>query len=201
MPTGYTQKLMEQDQSFDEFVLRCARAFGACVMMRDDDMSAPIPDQFEPGSYYQKSVDEKSAELTRLESMTNEERLAFGAKSRADGIERNREYIAEEGKQNARLSAMQRSVADWTPPSADHEELKKFMLHQIEISYNHSPWWDEQVEKYERATDYDTWSEAADDARKSLEYAQKNLQDELERIAMRNNWIRLLKASLPGKER
>ena len=90
MPTGYTAKLMEKGKSFDEFVLFCARAFGACIDMRDEDMNAPIPEQFQPSAYYQKSVDENSAELTRLESMTNEERLAFGAKTRADRIERNR---------------------------------------------------------------------------------------------------------------
>jgi len=38
MPTGYTAKLCEGEQSFGEFALGCARAFGACVMQREDSM-------------------------------------------------------------------------------------------------------------------------------------------------------------------
>ena len=34
MPTGYTYKIGE-GASFKEFVMACARAFGACVEMRD----------------------------------------------------------------------------------------------------------------------------------------------------------------------
>jgi hypothetical protein len=36
MPTGYTEKLMEKGQTFQQFALLCARNFGALVMMRDD---------------------------------------------------------------------------------------------------------------------------------------------------------------------
>jgi hypothetical protein len=35
MPTGYTDKIKD-GISFEEFVLSCARQFGACISMRDD---------------------------------------------------------------------------------------------------------------------------------------------------------------------
>lgn len=37
MPTGYTSPLYEgKEISFEQFALRCARNFGALVMMRDE---------------------------------------------------------------------------------------------------------------------------------------------------------------------
>ena len=36
MPTGYTHELHEGEEiSFEKFVMSCARAFGALVLMRD----------------------------------------------------------------------------------------------------------------------------------------------------------------------
>ncbi len=47
MPTGYTH-LIEEGCNLEEFVWACARAFGACVMMRDDSVDKPVPEKFEP---------------------------------------------------------------------------------------------------------------------------------------------------------
>jgi hypothetical protein len=58
MPTGYTAKLMEEGQSFPEFAMRCARNFGALIMMRDESLDVPIPEQFEPSDYYRKKLSE-----------------------------------------------------------------------------------------------------------------------------------------------
>lgn len=49
MPTGYTAAVEDGTiTEFDDFAWQCARAFGALIMMRDDPMSAPIPQKFEP---------------------------------------------------------------------------------------------------------------------------------------------------------
>lgn len=41
MPTGCTAKLHEDDQSFRDFALTCARAFGATIAMREEPLDAP----------------------------------------------------------------------------------------------------------------------------------------------------------------
>ena len=45
MPTGYTAGILE-GETFEQYALQCAKAFGALVMMRDEPSDAPIPDQF-----------------------------------------------------------------------------------------------------------------------------------------------------------
>jgi hypothetical protein len=42
MPTGYTAELIEKGMEFNDFVLTCARAFGACIELRDRKL-APAP--------------------------------------------------------------------------------------------------------------------------------------------------------------
>ena len=56
MPTGYTATLMEKGQTFQEFIMGCARAFGALIEMRDSPNDAPIPDKFEPSDYHAKRL-------------------------------------------------------------------------------------------------------------------------------------------------
>ena len=78
MPTGYTAKLMENGQSFQEFVMFCARAMGVCVMMRDDSLDKPIPEKFEPSDYELKEMAKARTELDRLLSMTKKQAKAYG---------------------------------------------------------------------------------------------------------------------------
>jgi hypothetical protein len=41
MPTGYTAAIGEGIE-FDKFVMQCARAMGACVMMRDEPIGPKL---------------------------------------------------------------------------------------------------------------------------------------------------------------
>lgn len=53
MPTGYTSYI-GQGCDFKTFAMKCARAFGACIDMRDSSLDAQIPDSFEPSRYHLK---------------------------------------------------------------------------------------------------------------------------------------------------
>ena len=68
MPTGYTAELMEKGEPFNRFVMRCARAFGALIDLRDAQMDAPIPEKFEPSDYHVKALAKALAELERLDA-------------------------------------------------------------------------------------------------------------------------------------
>lgn len=53
MPTGYTHGVQDGTVTeFRDFALICARAFGATILMRDDPMDAPIPDEFQSSTYH-----------------------------------------------------------------------------------------------------------------------------------------------------
>lgn len=49
MPTGYTSVLFDKPETtFSEFASRCARAFGACMAMRDESLAVALPDEVKP---------------------------------------------------------------------------------------------------------------------------------------------------------
>lgn len=59
MPTGYTASVADgTTTTLRAFALQCARAFGATVTMRDDPMSAEIPERFEPGGFYRRLMEQ-----------------------------------------------------------------------------------------------------------------------------------------------
>ena len=61
MPTGYTD-LINNGCTFNEFVMGCARAFGATIDMRDEPLGAEIPEKFELSDYHSAKIDEAKRE-------------------------------------------------------------------------------------------------------------------------------------------
>ena len=69
MPTGYTADIKD-GISFQTYALNCARAFGACVMLRD-----------EPGDYHLKAMEKARNALAKLESLTHEKCVLEAARA------------------------------------------------------------------------------------------------------------------------
>jgi hypothetical protein len=195
MPTGYTAKLMESGQPFEEFAMSCARAFGALIMMRDDAMDAPIP-EFEPSPYYEKSLTQHRAELARLIMMSEDERLAYGHASHAESIASAQEYLEKDIAENERLDAMRKQVLAWTPPTSEHQGLKDFMLEQIKISANALRYHYEAIAQAKSKTPLQYWTDAVAVESRGVEYATAELAKEIERTRGRNLWVKQLRESL-----
>ena len=195
MPTGYTQKLMESGQSFPDFVLGCARAFGACVTMRDDPQDTPIP-EFKPSDFNAKAKVEAEAEIARLEAMTPEERVAYGEEKKAAALAIYRGLLERETAQNARLDVMRDQVEAWTAPTKEHLELKKFMLQQIKVSRHDTSGAVARISELEKQGPEFYYEEALRKARWSVEYHTKSQKEEEDRVAARNEWVRQLKQSI-----
>jgi hypothetical protein len=196
MPTGYTAKLMESGQTFQDFVMQCARAFGACVMMRDDPMDAPIPERFEPSDYNVLRLAEAKAELARLQTMTNGEKISFGESKKAESIASSEKWLAKEIEQNKRLEEMEASVNKWTPPSAAHTRLKAFMLQQIGVSKNSTDYIEKSMAETRAKAPMDFYKEAVASAERDIEYNTKGHTKEVERANSRTEWVRQLRASI-----
>lgn len=129
MPTGYTDKIKD-GQSFDDFVLKCTRAFGATIMQRDEPMSQR-PKLRQPSEYGTKRLDEarqRTWELTDMDQTGIDKQCAAAHKQALESWER-----LQEGSRQTRAAyiAMQDLVITWVPPSPDHVEFKEFMLKQI----------------------------------------------------------------------
>lgn len=195
MPTGYTADIKD-GISFEQFVLNCAKAFGACISMRDLPSDTPIPEEFEPCKYHADQLAEVRETLAAYESMDYEEatrKCAFEYQADEDN---RRRQLQENLNQLESYRGMLAHVQAWVAPSADHEGLKDFMVKQIEESIK----WDDSTKYLTEPTpmiDVTDWLEAKKaKAIKDIEYHKEKNAEEIKRTAERNQWVRQLRESL-----
>lgn len=194
MPTGYTSIFTERDVTFREYALRCARAFGACILQRDDNIEEP-PKHREEASFYQESVDSDMRELDRFLSLTREQQVAE-LEAKAEETRRYRaKSQAERAVLEVRLREVLGQVSAWKAPTADHENYKKFMIEQInstlDFDCGHRDYFDPTKVKAE------TPEEHLAQLKSSLERSIQSRDEERERCKQANDWIDALYASLP----
>lgn len=196
MATGYTADVGDGKLTdFRAFAFRCARAFGALILMRDDPMDAPIPDEFKPSTHAQEQAEWYDAEVRRLSALTQEQ---IAAECAAEARRINTMQDESEARSRAtvdRYKTMLAAVEVWEPPTKDHAGLKKFMRDQLMESIKHdglSEHWPTVV------ADPAEWQEGrkAEAARMLANY-RKYAAEEIERTAKRNEWVRALRESLP----
>lgn len=194
MPTGYTAELMEKGQDFREFALKCARAFGACIMQRDDPISQ-LPKTQEPSDYATKAMKEAQGLLTKLKAMSSDERMAEGVRLRREAVESARASMLRGQAEDERIDGMVVKVTAWEPPTEDHKEFKSFMLEQLRISRN-GDWYAGHLAELEKRTAESYFTDALLTAARNIDYYAKEHAKELERTRERNDWINALYRSL-----
>jgi len=196
MPTGYTAKLMDEGQTFEEFIMQCTRGMGVCVTMRYDSWDTPIPERFEPSDYHPKRLEEARQLHTKLTTMSRPEKIAFGETEKAQEIQYYQNHLREYEEQNVRLEAMRIAVAEWTPPTWEHEGLKEFMLDQLKISYNDPSYIHDSLVKARAKAPMQYWLEALEKAQHDIDYHTEEWQKEQKRTEDRNRYLRKLRESL-----
>jgi hypothetical protein len=196
MPTGYTAELIDKGQDFRTFALTCARAFGACIMQREDPMNEP-PKKQEPTDWHVKRLAEAKDKLARLKAMSAEESRAHGEQLRQEAVQSAEGYLAKNQAENERLDGMAVQVRAWLPPSEDHEPLKAFMLQQIDVSRN-GDYARKSLEDAKAKTPEAYFVEAVSEAVRSVSYHTEENAKEIERAESRNRWIERLYESLPS---
>lgn len=193
MPTGYTAEVVDgKVTEFPDFALICARAFGALITMRDDPMDAPIPDEFEPDGYYAKRVAEGLKELGNVQAMSNSEASDAAAKAHKEALEHRANYLRRQEAEAERINAMLAKVRAWTPPTPDHQGMKKFMVEQLTISLP-----GEYAPAVPELLDGPTWRQRRIDTL-AEEVARHKIEreKEVERAKTRTQWVKDLRASL-----
>lgn len=192
MPTGYTAAIAD-DIDFRTFALRCARAFGACIMQRDNDPDE-LPEFPPPSDFYQQHKNDCERRLAELRTLTPEQVVARRDAQYQESVARYNEYKRQRSELLGKYEAMLAQVNAWQSPSEDHEGLKQFMRGQIEQSIA----WDcSNPPDPPRLVEPHVWhSNALAEAERSLQYAADGLRDELKRHEERKRWIEQLYASL-----
>lgn len=200
MPTGYTADIYEgKDVSFEDFALNCARAFGAFAHLRDNP-KAELSDKLSVDEYYVKQFEKAEADLEKVKYMTDEDFAIEAEKSYNEKQSYLQQTIRRHRELRARYENMLQQVNEWTVPTEQHTEFKKFMVDQLEQSIE----FDTSVERYENELanlSVETVAEAkeriTEDVEWVFDYARKQLErEEEEAVAKRSEWVGALFRSL-----
>lgn len=196
MPTGYTASVADGTiTTFPDFAMRCARAMGACIMMRDEPGDAEIPEKFKPSQWNREQGDIARIALAVHCTATNEELQTVLDQEHDKAMEAWRLRVVEHAAEQTRYEDMIRDTKAWTPPTDEHAGLKKFMLQQL---------WDSlksdcggSVSPAPDKLPLDDWKAAREaKVREDIIYHDKNQAEEDERSQGRTEWVRQLRASL-----
>jgi len=161
MATGYTSKLHDGEQSFSDFVLDCARAFGAYVHLRDNlnTVTLQIEDRT---STYAGYVDKSQTAYDNFTALTEDEQRQQYNKYVADMTKYYSDQKVKDAELAKRYGEMLGRVIAWNVPK-ELNNLKEFMKEQLERSiefdcktYNFNAptfeeWLDDKVSYLERS--------------------------------------------------
>lgn len=194
MPTAYTNKVQDGSiTEFADFAMLCARAFGACITLRDEPIDTPIPDEFKPSAYHLEELKGARETLLRLKWMTVDQKDAAARSANEAALAQWREHERRKDEARQRYEAMLAQANAWHPPTPDHQGLKDFMIQQLSDSIE----WDCTPTPKPTPMNRDEWYEAA--IRKAewcVQYHEKEHRREIERAKRRTEWIRDLRRSL-----
>ncbi len=193
MPTGYTADIYEgKDISFSDFALKCARAFGACIEQRDDDPNdKPKLIEKTKDSYNIKKLEEAK----KWKKPTKAEFDAYVKKQTAY----YNEQIDKQNKLKASYQRMLDKANAWTPPTKEHEGLKKFMINQLTESMEFdcsNDYYQRELNNIKQLTYNQYVNDMRDSNRRDIEYHTNALKEDNERVDTRNAWISALYKSL-----
>lgn len=196
MPTGYTVDVADgKITDFTEYALQCARAFGACIMLRDEPISSEIP-EFEASDYNAKALAKAERDLSQFLAMNESQRRELHAAEHAKNIEAAERGIAEKAEQRQRYEAMLTKARAFKSPSPDHDNYARFLVSQLEESIQ----WDCGTSYYDELKQpiaFEEWqSKRIKDLHRDIEYHRNAHREEVERTASRNRWVRELKQAL-----
>ena len=185
MPTGYTAGI-QNGIKFNDFVLRCARAFGATIHMRDDSLDAEI--RYDKVSdYYPNRIETTKNNIANLKALTPEEREEKVKNEYNMALISFQETKDKKIEIKNKYNIMLKKVKAWTPPTDEHKKFKSFMIKQIEDSIE----WDCKFYLFDKEKlDGDSWfKEEIKSLEKDLEYYQKSYEEECSRVSAKNKWI------------
>jgi len=196
MPTGYTAAIAD-GISFNDFIMKCARAMGACIMMRDESVDAEIPQKFEPSDYHKKALETTSLELKSLDGMTKKKATELAGQDYKKEVADIQKAIEKKNELKIKYKVMLIQIRGWNPPTPDHVGLKDFMIQQIESSIDYdcdNTFW---LKRKPVLLSPQEWIGKKRTALlKNLDYHNEQNLQEIERTESRTAWVKALRKSL-----
>ena len=196
MSTGYTY-LIKDGISFNDFVMKCARAMGYLITMRDDSMDKEIPEKFEPSNYHQKELTRAKSKLKLYQEMKDDQANLLSQQEHDNSIKYQQESIDERNKLKKQYENMLFKIRKWKLPTSEHKGLKEFMIEQITDSIDFDCDTEYPIKNSSKSLSGKEWlSMKISTILKEIKYHTKKDQEERERTESRNLWIKQLRESL-----
>jgi hypothetical protein len=192
MPTGYTSSIYDnKNDSFKSFVLSCARAFGPCVHQRDNDIREKPTLRKLDIQYHLDALEQAK----NYKKPTKAEFEAYKKKK----IEEAYASLKKDKELRERYTVMLENAKNWTPPTPDHERLKKFMIEQLEgsIEYDcNEDYHENDISSYKKMKYSDYLRQLKISNKRTIEYHTEEIEKEKKNVDLANRWITALYESL-----
>jgi hypothetical protein len=196
MPTAYTLAVQEgRITEFRDFALQCARAYGACIDLRDQPLSPDIPDEVVPFDYHLRALEAAQASLAELDLMTDDEIREKASREHDEALRRHEESRMRNAAHLERYRTMLAKVVAWEPPSQDHRDLKDFMISQLEDSIRCDCGYEPPVPASKTASQW--LNDFRERLKAEIATHKDGYEGECRRADERTLWLRKLKESLP----
>lgn len=201
MPTGYTSKIVDGEQSFEDFALSCARNFGACIMQKEDPLDEKP--KIHKENYYANKLIGSFDEYNTLKNSSDEHCYREVMSALEKSKQRYENTVQEHIEAAKRIKEMISKVSIWEPPTDEHVGLKKFMLDQLNQTLSHDgdpSYYETRLEEVggeiKDLTPEKARTILQDQIEKDLKYYKKEADKEEDRNNKRGNWIKDLYKSL-----
>jgi len=199
MPTGYTHGVQNGEiTTLHDFAMICARAFGATITMRDDPMGKKIPEKFEASDYHPKQIKEAEERLEWLKSLTTEQTEQEAKAQYEKKVNDHREYLERVALESSRYRKMLAQVQGWYPPD-ELKGIKDFMNDQLTKSFEFDCVGvsSSRPADIKQLTGGEWLLREMENVSKDIDYHTKAYAEEVKLVDDRNNWLTMLRASLP----
>lgn len=192
MPTGYTAKVQDgKITEVKDYILGCARNFGALIHMRDDNLDTEIRHK-KPDYYYLRTYNKSLEELEKFKKLTDEEIQKTLDEDYENALKNNEVQLKRMKDEKQRYLNMIEKVNNWEPPTEEHINLKTFALNQLQISLE-SDCSDRLMEYYSEKPIKPTVEEYKKVRLIHLEeeilYYKKNYEENIKTVNEVNKWI------------
>lgn len=201
MATSYTDLIAEKENcTLEEYAMRCARRFGALIEMMEEPLDAPIPEKFEPSTHNRDMLVKDKAKYAKFMALTDEEKYAELERSYNEMVAEYSKMEEEENEKRRilreRYEAMLEKVRAWNPPTPDHENLRDFMISQLEESIVFDC--DEYKPIIPKKEEWCDVQSHINLLKRNIDISQEHYDKEIISYNKRNQWLSDLRESLKG---
>lgn len=192
MPTGYTA-IIRDGITFEQFAMRCARAFGGLVDMREDSLNAEIPTVQRVAEYKLSSLREAMSAHDALLAISPRQYAARAREAHRIEMARWNDRATEAALLAQRYREMLVKIEAWEPPTAEHVGVKEFMRQQVEDSLKHDC---SDFPMPKKLTGKQWFQKQMEAAEWNLEWSAQNYAEGVEAARKRTTWVAKLRESL-----